>query len=51
MYRLIIRQGIKHKYNAKIQKRFKMLWLTVASEEWNTKRECKNYYKIAMRGL
>ena len=46
MYRLILRKGINAKYEAKIQKYyFKRLWLTIRSEEVETKKEAKQLFK------
>ena len=46
MYKLNIEKGIKCKYQAVIKKLyFKKLWLTIDRKEFNTKKECKNFYK------
>lgn len=46
MYRLILRKGIHSKYEAKIQKYyFKRLWLTIQSQEVDSKKEAKQLFK------
>ena len=46
MYKLNIVKGYKRPFQAVIKKRyFNRLWLVVDRCEFDSKKECKNYYK------
>ncbi len=48
MYRLIIKDS-ESGYTAKVQKRMWKMWLTFHSEDFPTKRECKQFYKAIVK--
>ena len=48
-YKLVIAPGNRYRYRAKIQGRFKGLWLTVNSEEFNTRKECRAFVRMVTR--
>ncbi len=47
MYKLNIETGIEKKYSAIVKRKyFNRLWLVVDRKEFDTKKECKEFYRI-----